>query len=268
MQKFPTSRLSEFTFYFECFYFLLLVFLMVNFNSYYMSLDGENGPIELPGAIALILTSGILLYSGFKLKKNPAIPKYRVALFFAAGLFFIFIAGEELSWGQHLTGHGTPEWLKEVNAQKETNVHNINKKSFDRWASRIIFLVGALSALFHFKGKEHLLGFRLPEAPLAMSFLLLPVYRNFSTIQTDLWDAGLIIFLIYFVMSILGKQTKMIVMGISFIVTGLIVFYFHRYHFHFWGNNSNIYHEMRESMFQFICLAYSIQLMGDVRRES
>jgi hypothetical protein len=37
----------------------------------------------------------------------------------------IYFAGEEASWGQHLFGWGTPEALASVNAQQETNIHNI-----------------------------------------------------------------------------------------------------------------------------------------------
>ncbi len=43
---------------------------------------------------------------------------------FAAG--FLYIAGEEASWGQHWLGLDTPEWLAEVNYQQETNVHNLH----------------------------------------------------------------------------------------------------------------------------------------------
>jgi len=36
----------------------------------------------------------------------------------------IYFAGEEISWGQQLAGWGTPEWVKEINVQHETNLHN------------------------------------------------------------------------------------------------------------------------------------------------
>jgi len=37
-----------------------------------------------------------------------------------------YMAGEELSWGQHLWGWDTPKWMMEVNDQKETNLHNMS----------------------------------------------------------------------------------------------------------------------------------------------
>jgi hypothetical protein len=33
--------------------------------------------------------------------------------------------GEEISWGQRIFGWGTPEFLGELNAQNETNLHNL-----------------------------------------------------------------------------------------------------------------------------------------------
>lgn len=38
----------------------------------------------------------------------------------------LYIAGEELSWGQHLLHWRTPGWMEQVNDQGETNIHNIS----------------------------------------------------------------------------------------------------------------------------------------------
>ena len=46
-----------------------------------------------------------------------------MGLFSLGALYF---AGEEASWGQHYFGWGTPEALAAVNAQAETNIHNIS----------------------------------------------------------------------------------------------------------------------------------------------
>ena len=42
----------------------------------------------------------------------------------AAGMFYFM--GEELSWGQHIFHWETPDAVKEINRQDETNLHNIN----------------------------------------------------------------------------------------------------------------------------------------------
>src|SRR5690606_24599741 len=46
-------------------------------------------------------------------------------LWLAAGaLGCLYIAGEEISWGQHIIGWGTPEYWAALNDQNETNLHN------------------------------------------------------------------------------------------------------------------------------------------------
>jgi hypothetical protein len=41
-------------------------------------------------------------------------------------LLFLFVGGEEVSWGQRLIGLQTPDALMEINVQKEANLHNID----------------------------------------------------------------------------------------------------------------------------------------------
>ncbi len=45
-------------------------------------------------------------------------------------LFFIFVGGEEISWGQRLLGYETPESIVDKNVQGETTLHNLS--FFDR----------------------------------------------------------------------------------------------------------------------------------------
>lgn len=41
-------------------------------------------------------------------------------------LLFLFVGGEEISWGQRIIGLRTPEALMEINVQREANLHNID----------------------------------------------------------------------------------------------------------------------------------------------
>ncbi len=65
-------------------------------------------------------------------------------LVFALG--FLYIAGEEASWGQHLFLWDTPGWLSEANRQNETNFHNLHL-SIDRIPKTIIGIGIVLSGL-------------------------------------------------------------------------------------------------------------------------
>ena len=57
-----------------------------------------------------------------------------------AALGSLYIAGEEVSWGQHFLGWDTPERWQELNRQDETNLHNIS--SWLNQKPRGILLIG------------------------------------------------------------------------------------------------------------------------------
>ena len=89
----------------------------------------ENGPIQISGALLFLGASicfvGLFLRSvatensffGRRTKRN---------VFWGVLAVLMFVCfGEEASWGQHLIGFGTPEALSTLNAQNETNIHNL-----------------------------------------------------------------------------------------------------------------------------------------------
>ncbi len=57
-------------------------------------------------------------------KRNTPI-KINLVLWIGLALLCLFVAGEEISWGERLTGHGF-EFLRNINRQGESNIHNIN----------------------------------------------------------------------------------------------------------------------------------------------
>ena len=52
--------------------------------------------------------------------------RFRNVFVLGYALLFLGVGGEEISWGQRIIGIPTPEALKELNVQKETNLHNID----------------------------------------------------------------------------------------------------------------------------------------------
>jgi hypothetical protein len=109
------------------------------------------------------------------------------------------------------------------------------------------------------------LGFRVPEAPLTLGYLMLPIFRNFGSVHSDIWDMGALFILGYFILSLKRKDKQTFIMTVMTIITCCIVFYTHRYYATLWGKNSNIYHEIRETMFSILCFIYAIQLNKDVK---
>jgi hypothetical protein len=68
--------------------------------------------------IALALAVRLLLKP--LVRRRP----FLLAVTIVAALSCIYIAGEEMSWGQHLFHWNTPDYWGEVNRQQETNLHN------------------------------------------------------------------------------------------------------------------------------------------------
>jgi len=91
---------------------------------YAARIDGELGLIELATPLISIAGAvvGLLL-----LRMASRLPTRGLRIWMLlTTLGCVYFAGEELSWGQHLFGWGTPAYLETVNDQQETNLHNIS----------------------------------------------------------------------------------------------------------------------------------------------
>ncbi|MEM7651427.1 MAG: hypothetical protein AAF204_05020, partial [Pseudomonadota bacterium] len=104
------------------------------------SLHSENGPHEtlqfifaLAGFIVALLCLKILI------KKPQGFLIFWTSCF---ALGCLYIAGEEVSWGQHIFDWATPEFWSSVNDQNETNLHNTS--SWLDQKPRLILLIGVI----------------------------------------------------------------------------------------------------------------------------
>lgn len=94
-----------------------------------VALSREDGPIENIGAGLFFLASCLffaayLNSSGFG-NRFGRITTVRNLFYLLLALLFLVCAGEEISWGQRIFDWETPQILEEMNAQGETNLHNI-----------------------------------------------------------------------------------------------------------------------------------------------
>ncbi|MGH1537740.1 MAG: hypothetical protein ACRBDX_06800 [Gammaproteobacteria bacterium] len=131
---------------------------------------GETGIIE--NITVLFLFAAIIACLLFLLSKKRVQftgVKIWMILFLLGAIYY---AGEELSWGQHFFGWGTPEQWTEFNDQQETNLHN-TAAIFDqipRTLLSLAALIGGVLIPIYRKYKNHI--------PSKDSFLdwLLPTY--------------------------------------------------------------------------------------------
>lgn len=82
----------------------------------YLKIVQEDRPIEW-ATVWLFGVAGII-----QLRKALS---NRLPFDILVGLFFLFVAGEEFSWGQRLLGYSSPEYFLAHNYQQEVNLHNL-----------------------------------------------------------------------------------------------------------------------------------------------
>tara|TARA_B110000483_G_C17937338_1_gene443204 strand:+ start:31 stop:711 length:681 start_codon:yes stop_codon:yes gene_type:complete len=87
------------------------------------NLDG-NGLVETMQEIILLFTICYLLLFLNKLKNKKCNTIKIFLILETLGLSYFFF--EEISWGQHIIGYNTPDFLFSINNQKEFNLHNIS----------------------------------------------------------------------------------------------------------------------------------------------
>ena len=90
------------------------------FEFYYVL---EDGFIEWMTVLPLLLMAAISIRRLIRLAPHRH-ARFVISMLLFIG-FFIFAAGEELSWGQRIFNWKSTDFFKENNAQKETNFHNL-----------------------------------------------------------------------------------------------------------------------------------------------
>ena len=128
---------------------LVLVFLSVRLVSAeaYTSLLREDGAVEYAQSIAYLFSFvlALIIAGGLFRGGRTAIGVLYSILAFG----FLFIAGEEISWGQRLFDVATPDYFHQRNTQAELNLHNLSllESLFDHMYMLIGLYGGLMSTL-------------------------------------------------------------------------------------------------------------------------
>ncbi len=137
----------------------------------YDVLAREDGGIENLTAV-LFLLAGLLLGATAMRERRHILQ----GLYILGGLALVFVAGEEVSWGQRIFGWTTPEFLQSINIQGELNVHNINTDVFGklhRESGTLLCIVAGVAFIYR---QNQIFGIPLPSFPLLCGFLLTQLY--------------------------------------------------------------------------------------------
>jgi hypothetical protein len=106
----------------------------------------ENGPLEL-ATFAVCLIAGILgLWTALESRKVN--PWWKTTFFTLFGLGLVFVAMEEIAWGQTFFGFGSPEYFESNNLQQETTLHNLGGAHGKSHYLYMAFGLGGLLGVF------------------------------------------------------------------------------------------------------------------------
>lgn len=164
----------------------------------YISLAKEGANTELLTGVFYFIAGVLFLIRSYKqYKSNNSLKCSAFLLLF--GVFFIFIAGEEESWGQWLFCYEPPETIRDVNLQREINIHNLAflqkyPNIFDphRILNLFVLAVGIITPILykHFRPiRKWMNRICFPVCPLSCLtlFVLAMVYEKASMAVFDHW---------------------------------------------------------------------------------
>lgn len=137
----------------------------------YLAVVREDGPMEWLTFVVYAGALAVALVDAVRLGRRG--DRLLAVAFVALAGGFLFVGGEEISWGQRLFGFDGPEALVEANLQSEANLHNLLPARALHGAYIVVGLYGAgvgrwaASKVPALRGRTWLVA---PEPALAVCF--------------------------------------------------------------------------------------------------
>ena len=153
------------------FYYFLFY---TEYATFYKIMRKENQPVELITFIFLLVSSlfGFLLFYKLLRAGNKIISVF----YFVFALGLLFVAMEEISWGQWFFKFHTPQYFRGINRQTEFNLHNIQSVNLFFEVLRVLFGIGGLVSIVLIRVRS----FKYLSSPIALLswFLLIMFYAS------------------------------------------------------------------------------------------
>ncbi|MGV7222958.1 MAG: hypothetical protein ACQ9MH_15690 [Nitrospinales bacterium] len=136
----------------------------------YTFLLREDGPLENIATACVLLAAILFFLAYFRYRHSHNV----FFLLFSMALFLLFM--EEISWGQRIFDVETPRIFKQINAQKEINLHNFtpiyNYVNGVAYMCFEFYMVGVpLLILIYHNFHKYLVRYRVPVPSPATAFL-------------------------------------------------------------------------------------------------
>ena len=132
----------------------------------------------------LLFSASILLFVTGRMERKSL----RRWIYVMGGIVLLFIAGEEISWGQRIFGYPTPDWIAERNGQGEFNLHNFHDFHLPldvgfRYGVQLLCMIACMA---FFTGRERIRGIPVPSILLTLGLLTIFSY-NYNLHLNDLF---------------------------------------------------------------------------------
>ena len=152
----------------------------------YKWFTGEDGFAENMQVLFLVLAFVLSLTIVRQLWKTR--DKGIALLYLGVSMALFFLIGEEISWGQRIFGWETPESIKAISKQPETNIHNIyGVWDLFKWMQLLVGAYGTLLPLLFLRWPvvaryRKTLSLLVPHYVLIPYFLFLFVWRIYRNL--------------------------------------------------------------------------------------
>lgn len=170
--------------------FLIFYYIWIEYYPVFLDLIKEDSILEYLQFIFYFLAA-CGSFKIFLLLKNNKNKKIYSILFLLFSISLFFVSLEEISYGQRIFGFETPEQIKEVNIQSETNIHNLFGYNMNQIVYILVGFYGIFSRKilikFFPKKSKKLIIFTPPKCLFLYFMFLFLVYfdRNFINLNYD-----------------------------------------------------------------------------------
>ena len=212
--------------------------------------------------VALFVLAGLLLFTTALAERS----RFRRGVYILGGIAMVFVAGEEISWGQRIIGFATPDFLIDLNRQGEFNVHNINTLHIWSYIGYGMLLLSTVTCAAFLCRKGSVFGIPLPSILLMLGFLVAVTYYaapdrasgfGFVLNLHYIFSKGRHLLLLLVIYTMFSRQTKEFAAGVSGVALVVAIRYVNQ--------NVNFSDhrllEVQEYLSGIVCLFYALELL-------
>jgi len=257
----------------KSFHFLLWLFaaivlfsIILVFNKdFYAKITNEDHIVEYLGFVLLLIAGIFIVAAGVTGILEKKRHFWSSSLLIVIGLIFIAAAFEEISWGQRLLGFDTPEKLVPLNDQNEFNLHNIDKKFFDRLVDRLNILFVYFATIMLMLKRPQFWHVRLPNTYVILAFAIIPFYHQYNQVHFDFYHLLYLPIAVLLIRSFNRGNHKEFAANLLTLLFTILLFWLHTSYNHLFPTHNNSANEVRETLFSLVCAYYAYIIYDDVK---